>query len=130
MKVNVATVDIKKTRDAWPVGEFQPALVLPRKDNIRWQVLDAPHTPGNVPVWAGTEFDEYVRIPLFQYHLNPNADYAFAFMLQLGLSFVGHLHQPITRMHIVTGDPVELVYDSDNKLTHLVCWIGFAVAFD
>ena len=126
MNMIVSTIDITETRKNWAAGEFKPALVIPhKKDN--WRVLDAPHTPGVAPVWAVVDSDTYIRIPLFQYQLSPHADFALAFMLQLGLSFVGYLPYKIKTLHIVTGDPVELVYDENKQLSHMICWIGFAV---
>lgn len=128
MTINVSTIDVNKTRENWPPNAtFSPALVVSKPDG-KWLVLDAPHTPGVQPTWADADSDGLMRIPVFQYHLNPNADLALAFMLQLGLSFVGYLQEKIKQVHIVTGDPVELIYDEQNNLKHMVCWIGFAVS--
>lgn len=129
MTLKVSTIDINKTRESWPAGtEFKPALVQPR-DKDSWLVLDAPHTPGVQPVWANTDSDEYIRIPVFQYKLNPNADLALAFMLHLGLSFVGYVERKIKKLHIVTADPVELIYDENNQPQYMICWVGFAASF-
>lgn len=130
MKIKLSRLDIVKTRSTWPIGStFMPALVEPRSKRY-WRVLQAPHLPGNVPLWLNTGADEYVRIPLFQYKLNAKADLALAFMLQLGLSIVGHVSHTIEYLHIVTGDPVELVYDAAGNADYMICWIGFAMAIE
>lgn len=131
MNIKTITVDIPQTRAAWPGGEFLPAYVAPRgSDKNVWYVLDKKHLPGRAPSWAIANGDEYIRIPLFSYTLSPRGDVSLAFMLQLGLSVVGHLPAPITQLRIASGTPVELVYDSANKLTHMTYWVGFAAAID
>lgn len=131
MKLKVERVDIQKTRANWPEGTpFEPALVVPtdRLDGANWVVLDAPFNPGETPAWARTQNDEYLRIPLFSYDLNPAADLALAFMLQLGLSCAAQFPGKVARFFVVIGNPVELLYDEDtNKNTGLRYWVGFAV---
>jgi hypothetical protein len=130
MKLKVSRLDIGQTQANWPENEvFAPALVQPRArdDKYKWTVLNAPLRPGAKPVFSSTIHDEYIRIPLFQYRLSGKADHALAFMLQLGLAVVGHVPQPIAHLHIVTGAPVELVYDNDG-VSHMLCWVGFAFA--
>lgn len=118
-------MDIARTRDGWTTGDFSPAYVFPRKDSEAWQVLDAPRQPNCAPSFASSAADEYIRIPLFPYSLSPTGDIALAFMLQFGLSFVGYIPGKIRLLHIVTGNPVELIY-SNSTLTHMKYWIGFA----
>lgn len=125
MDVTRIRVDIDKTRAAWPGGEFTPAYVFPRKDKERWIVLDAPYIIGAKSSFALTSSDEYIRVPLFSYQLNPVGDMALSFMLQFGLSFAGSLGGNIRKLIIVSGHPVELVY-SDRTLTHMNCWLGLA----
>lgn len=131
MDLKIARVDIEKTKAAWPAETpFAPAYVRKFKHGERknWLVLGAPYNPGEEPIWDLTEHDEYFRIPLFSYDLSPQPDYAFAFMLQLGLSCAGHLPREISGFYVVTGTPVELVHDSDtNTNVGIRCWIGFAV---
>jgi hypothetical protein len=131
MKLKVERVDIQRTRANWPEGTpFEPAFIMPadKLDGANWIALDAPFDPGENPVWAYTQNDEYLRIPLFSYDLNPAADMALAFMLQLGLSCAAKLPGKVSRFFVVTGSPVELLYDEDtNKNTGIRYWVGFAV---
>lgn len=131
MKVSVDRLDIQTTRARWPDGEpFMPALIKPVEavGGANWYVLDAAYTPGEQPIWAFSAHDEYLRIPLFAYDLNPKADLAFAFMLQLGLSCAGYLPGPVRHFYVATGNPVELLYDPDTGLNSgLRYWVGFAV---
>lgn len=125
MDVITTRVDIERTRAGWPSGEFLPACVFSRDDKCNWQVLDAPYVFNCPPSFSSTAVDEYIRIPLFSYKLSPVGDIALAFMLRFGLSFVGQIPGKIQKLHIVTGNPVELIY-ADRQLTHMNCWIGFA----
>lgn len=125
MDITKVRIDIDKTRAAWPGGEFSPAYVFPRKDKEKWIVLDAPYSIGENPSFALTSSDEYIRIPLFVYRLNPVGDMALSFMLQFGLSFAHSIGVGIRKLIVVSGHPVELIY-SDNTLTHMNYWIGFA----
>jgi hypothetical protein len=131
MKVSVARLDMKKTRDSWPAGTpFAPALIKPVESvgGSDWYVLDQCYVPGERPTWAFSEHDEYLRIPLFSYDLHPKADLAMAFMLQMGLACAGYLPGPVKHFHVVTGNPVELLYDEDSgQHSGLRYWFGFAV---
>jgi hypothetical protein len=131
MNLNVAQLDLKKTREQWPADvPFSPAYVKKFKpgDPVRWVVLDAPFNPGEKPSWALAEHDEYLRIPLFPYYLSSQSDLALAFMLQFGLSCAGHFPGPVENFFVVTGTPVELLYEPDtNNNVGLRYWVGFAV---
>lgn len=131
MKVSVARLDMKKTRERWPEGvPFEPALIKPIEDvgGSKWHILDAAYNPGEQPVWAFSEHDEYLRIPLFSYDLNPAADLAMAFLLQIGLSCAAYLPRPVHHFYVATGNPVELLYDPDTgSHSGLRYWFGFAV---
>ena len=134
MKLIVDQLDINKTRLSWPPGApFEPAMVR-AKDKLpgnKWQVLTEQLLPGDTPVWSLAEYDEYVRVPLFSYDLNPSADLALAFMLQLGLACSAYIPNNVTHLYVVTGTPVELLYDVDTDVnTSIRCWIGFAVITD
>lgn len=133
MKLVVEQLDLEKTREHWPREvPFRPALVKDRRrDKAHWLSLTAPFVPGELPHFAQTEHDEYIRIPLFPYMLSYQGDLALAFMLQLGLSCAAYLPGPVTGMYIVTGKPVELLYDPDtNELTGMRYWVGFAVTLE
>lgn len=129
MNLSVSRVDLEKTRQNWPADKaFAPAHVMARHDKNNWFVLSAAFVPGEEPSWYQTVSDEFIRIPLFPYLLNAEADLAFAFMLQLGLSCASRFPGPVTDFHVVTGVPVELAYDNNNeKLQHLEYWFGFGV---
>jgi hypothetical protein len=131
MKLSVDRIDLKRTRSNWPDGEpFLPARVLPveKLGGADWHVLDAPYLPGESPTWAHSAHDEYLRIPIFSYDLSPKADLALAFMLQMGLSCASYLPGAVSHFYVVTGDPVELLYDTDTDInTGLRYWFGFAV---
>jgi hypothetical protein len=131
MKTTVETLDMVKTQAHWPKDTpFTPALVRRRHkhDKGRWAVLSEQLMPGEHPSWSYAAHDEYLRIPLFPYMLSSQGDLALAFMLQLGLSCAGHLPGRVTGFYVVTGQPVELLYDdATNENTGLRYWVGFAV---
>lgn len=135
MKLDVVQLDMAQTKAGWPKEiPFAPAYVHNRKpgDTAKWLVVNAQLTPGPVPVsWALAEHDEYVRIPLFPYLLSHKADLALAYMLQLGLSCAGQLPSTVSHFFVVTGSPVELLYDPDTDAnTGLSYWVGFAVVLN
>lgn len=128
MKLKISRVNLEKTRENWPADKsFAPAYIEPRgkQDKNNWYVLAEPLLPGDKPIWYQTVTDEYIRIPLYPYILSSEADLAFAFMLQLGLSCAAELPKPIAALHIVTGVPVEIA--SDGAAAHLDYWVGFAI---
>jgi len=131
MKLLVDQIDLELTRRHWPKEQpFAPAMVKPKSklDRGNWLVLSSPLVPGGVPEWSSTDHDEYLRIPLFPYTLDPAADLALAFMLQLGLSCAGQLPGKVSDFYVVTGTPVELRYDEDTDINiGLNYWVGFAV---
>ena len=134
MKLFIDQLDIAKTRANWPEGEaFMPALVRHRgrDDKYDWRVLAEPLVPGAVPHWSAATRDEYVRVPLFPYLLSAEGDLALAFMLQLGLTCAGQLPGKVEAAHIVTGVPVDLLYDPTNSHpTGMRYWVGFAVVME
>lgn len=134
MKLQVSQLDLKKTAENWPKEQsFQPALLVkqPAMHPDNWLVCDAPIVPGEPPVWMSALHDQYVRIPLFKYCLNAEADLALAYMLQLGLSCAGYLPGAVRKFHVVTGSPVDLLYDdATNKAVGLQYWVGLAVVID
>lgn len=131
MKLIFEQLDLEKTRANWPDGTpFQPALVKYRRDDKRhWLALSAPLVPGSAPQWAKTERDEYVRIPLFPYLVpGSEADRALAFAVQLGLSCAGHLPGRVEAFWVVTGVPVQLLYDpATDQSSGMRFWLGLAV---
>lgn len=131
MNFKVCRVDMAKVEATWPREvPFAPAYVQKRPpgDTKKWLVLAEPIVPGTPPLWSLSEHDEYVRIPLFPYLLSPEADLALAFMLQLGLSCASHLTAAVASFYVVTGVPVEILYDPDTDTNvNIRCWIGFAV---
>lgn len=134
MNIEVSRLDLKKTAENWPADiPFQPALVVkqPTVHPEDWWIADAPLTPDEPPSWASAKQDQYVRIPLFQYRLDSEADIAFAYMLQLGLSCAGHLPGPVKKFHVVTGNPIDLLYDDAiNTSLGLLYWFGLAVVIN
>lgn len=134
MKLQVSQLDLKKTAANWPSDRpFMPALLIkqPVMHPEDWWVSDAPIIPGEQPVWASAKQDQYIRIPLFEYNLNSSADLALAYMLQLGLSCAGYLPGPVSKFHVVTGNPVDLLHDdATNKTIGLRYWVGVAVVVD
>jgi hypothetical protein len=131
VELKTVRLDLETTRENWPADQrFAPAYVRKFKHGERknWLVLGAALQPGKEPVWGLTEHDEYLRIPLFPYDLNPAPDFALAFMLQLGLSCASYIPKAIDGFYVATGTPVDLRYDPDtNNPTGIRCWIGFAV---
>jgi hypothetical protein len=134
MKLDIIQLDMEKTKAAWPREiPFAPAYTHSRKpgDKAKWLALDAPLKPGEPVSWALAEHDEYVRIPLFPYVLHHKADLALAYMLQLGLSCAGQLPKTVSNFFVVTGSPVEILYDPDTDAnTGLSYWVGFAITLN
>lgn len=133
MQLEVVQIDLHKTREHWPVTTpFAPAYVRKFKAGERhnWWVLDQQLMPGSPPVWSSVAHDDYIRVPLFSYVLNPEADLALAFMLQLGLSCAAYMPKGVKKLLIATGQPVELLYDPDTDVnTGIRSWVGFAVIY-
>lgn len=135
MKVIFDQLDMHKTRQLWPKDTpFQPALVKTRERSgaAEWVVLSEPLVPNQPPKWSLAEHDEYVRIPLFPYVVqSPQADRALAFALQLGLTCAGYLPAAVQTFHVVTGVPVQLLYDPDTDTdSGLRFWLGLAVILE
>jgi hypothetical protein len=134
MDLQVSRLDIKKTAQNWPVGvPFQPAILIkqPTVHPLDWWIADSQVVPGEPPNWVSARQDQYVRIPLFSYDLSPEADLALAYMVQLGLSCAGYLPGRVKKFHVVTGNPVDLLYDDAiNKSVGLRYWFGLAVVTD
>lgn len=132
MNVVVSRLDIKTTRANWPADmPFAPALIHAKQPGQPedWWVVDAQLSPGTPPSIANTTHDQYLRIPVFEYMLSPKADMAFAAVFQMGLACVGYVAKPIKTLHVVTGNPVDLIYGDDiNTAVGLRYWFGFAIA--
>jgi hypothetical protein len=131
MNTKITRVDILRTKASWPDAAFKPAHVFPRgSDTRKWLIADSAVRPDSAINWASADHDEYIRIPLFQYKLSARGDVALAFAFKLGLICAGQFDQQIEHLHIVTGDPVELLSDSSGAVTGMSYWLGFAVAFE
>ena len=130
MELKVSRIDLAKTQANWPAGmAFAPRLTLPRPvEHVeRWLVVSEPVVPGQPPVLSESYQDPYVSIPLFAYRLNPASDLALAYMVQLGLSCAAHTPAEIKKLHVVTGYPVDLLYeDGTNNHIGIRYWFGFA----
>lgn len=108
---------------------FSPAFIYKRPTEFveRWQVVTAPVVPGQPQEVTESYQDTYVRIPLFAYQLKPDADLAFAYMVQLGLSCAAYIPGSVKKLHVVTGFPVDLLYGDDiNTHIGIQYWFGFA----
>lgn len=132
MNIVMSRIDLKTTRAKWPADiAFAPALIVAKKPGVpeNWYAVDARLDDGQSPSFSDTRHDQYLRVPLFEYLLSPEADIAFATVVQLGLTCVGYVAQPIKTLHIVTGSPVDLIYEDDiNTAVGLRYWFGFAFA--
>lgn len=130
MQLKVSRVDLARTKKSWPPDiAFEPAYVYKRPTETveRWLVVSAPVIPGQPQELSESYQDPYIRIPLFSYTLNPEADLAFAYMVQLGLSCASYTPANIKKLHVVTGFPVDLLYaDGITKPTGIQYWFGFA----
>lgn len=132
MKTVISRLDIKATRENWPADmPFKPALVVAKQPGQpeEWTVVDAPVRDKEQPSFGYTTHDQYLRIPLFEYTLNPKADLAMAAIVQIGLACVGYVQKPIKTLHVVAGNPVDLLYGDDiNTPVGIRYWFGFAFA--
>ena len=130
MQLKVSRVDLARTRKSWPADvDFAPAYIYKRPTEVveRWLVVSAPVIPGQPQKLSASYQDPYIRIPLFSYKLNPDADLAFAYMVQLGLSCAGYTPKNVNKLHVVTGFPVDLLYeDGITKPVGIQYWFGFA----
>lgn len=130
MRLKVDTVDLDITRQNWPEQlPFRPALIVPRKQDKRAWLSSCSPIEVNKPIeWCDTGHDEFIRIPLFPYLLNATGDLALAYMLQLGLYCAGQFPGKLADLWIVTGRPVELLFNQDNeRAASMRYWVGFAV---
>jgi hypothetical protein len=129
MHVRLSRLDLKKTRANWPADmPFAPAFIYKRPvEHVeRWHVVTDPVQFQAQQLTTTISYqDPYVRIPLFEYRLSPDADVALADMLQLGFAAAEHIPAPVKSLHIVAGFPVDLVYARDT-LASLQYWFGFA----
>lgn len=130
MELQVSRLDLALTKKTWPEDlPFAPAYVYKRPTAFveRWRVVNSAIVPGRSPRIVDSYQDPYIRIPLFQYALNPEADLAFAYMIQLGLTCASHIPSAVKKLHIVTGFPVDLLYDDAIKKPNVLrYWFGFA----
>lgn len=130
MELKVSRMDMARTKAAWPADlPFAPAYIYKRPTELveRWQVVDEPVQPGLPHVVSESYQDPYIRIPLFNYRLNPDADLALAYMVQLGLSCAAAIPGSVKKLHVVTGFPVDLLYADDiKKPVGISYWFGFA----
>lgn len=131
MKITFEHIDLVKTQSSWPAGQpFAPALVKTRKklENLNWTVLAEKHINGQPPRWAYSHHDDYVRIPLFEYDLPIKLNLAMASLFSMGVVCAASLQKEIRRLHIVTGVPVEILFDENkNEDVGVRYWFGFAV---
>ena len=131
MELKVSRVDLRKTKANWPTDlPFAPAHIerQPTMHPENWFVLDAPLMPGETPSWAIAKNDPYVRVPLFPYRLSEKADLALAYMVQLGLCCAAALPGPVKKFWVVTGVPVDLLYeDGINTSIGIEYWFGLAL---
>lgn len=131
MKISTEQVDLVKTRQQWPTEKvFRPRLVKKRKEleNLNWTVLADQYINGVAPVWEYSHHDDYVSIPLFEYELPAQLNSALSACLPLGLTCAASLKKNIRRLHVVTGVPVEIVFDEEkNEDIGVRFWLGFAV---
>jgi hypothetical protein len=134
MNVVTSRIDLKTTRANWPRDmAFAPALVKAKQPGQPedWYAIDAKLELDQPPSFADTRHDQYLRVPLFEYVLSPEADLAFAHVVQLVLSCAGYIGRPIKTLHIVTGNPVDLIYaDSINTASGLRYWFGIAFSLE
>lgn len=133
MNTIVSRLDMKTTAERWPSDiPFAPALIqaIQPGQPEDWIVVDARVTPDSPPSFAYARHDQYLRIPLFDYMLSPEADLAFASVIQIGLACVGHIQKPVRTLHVVTGNPVDLLYEDaiSTSAAGLRYWFGFAIA--
>lgn len=130
MLVKITRLDLVKTRATWPDEAFAPAFVYARRDDKRkWIVFDKPIAADQELSWASAATDEYVRVPLFKYTLPPQGDVALAKAFELGARCAEQFGGVVTHLHIVTGNPVELVSNVDGRVVAMDYWFGFAVVF-
>ena len=131
MNIKLTRLDLLRTKASWPDAVFSPAYVDSRSSGTqKWLVADSRISADSAINWAISANDEYIRIPLFEYKLPPQGDTALAHIFKLGLICAGQLDRQIEHLHIVTGDPVELIPNGSAGISGMTYWLGFAVAFE
>lgn len=124
MEVTYDRVDMVACRRE---GITKPEQIIQRGPNETWMVPDGPVVVGQPVDWSLTKQGDYVKIPVIPYLLNKEPDLAMAFMLAIALNCAFELNHAVSRLHIVTGVPLEALPENPNSGLGLRLWIGFGV---
>jgi hypothetical protein len=83
-----------------------PHDVIQRQSGEIWLVPHAPVSLDQPVAWQHHKREDYVYVPLHPYLLPTSPDLALGFMLQLGIKLASELGQPLRRLHLAIGHPV------------------------
>ncbi len=121
MEVRYDRIDLVASRQLFaPGARFEPAQVITRQPKETWLIADGPVRREAPVPFVYCHQEALVRIPLIPYLTQAAPDLAMAFAFSLGIRCASQLTQPIARVHIVTGVPVETCEDG-----MLRYWAGF-----
>lgn len=83
--------------------------------NELWFVPFKPLDFANAPDWRTYRREPHIVIPVFPYLTNTNISDALGFAFQLGVRALHDLGaRPVRRLHLVIGEQVEQVLDTNN----------------
>lgn len=108
-------------------GGPPPHAVIPRLSSEQWLVAHAPVRDGGVSDWARQTKEGHVYIPVFPYLLQPAPELAIAYAMQLGLLAGLSIGQPVRRLHLVIGSPVNSVQADAGVMLQLQLGFGVVV---
>jgi len=134
MQIIVKQIDIPRTKDSWPGGIFNPAYVASRESGVDfdWLIADSPvpdDAAGGIE-WATARGSEYIRIPLFEYLIKPQGNFALTFAFKTGVIAASLAPILVKKIYCVTGTPVEIVQDKSGQAVALSYWLGFAFSYE
>lgn len=92
-------------------GITRPEQVIARGTNEVWLVPDGPVRLGQPVSWSRTRQGDHVRIPLIPYLLHREGDLTLAFMAAYAFNCAFELNHQVSRLHLVTGVPLETLPD-------------------
>jgi hypothetical protein len=127
MEVTHSRIDVA----AMLAANQRPAAIVDRAPGESWLVsYDAIRMESPIQ-WANTVREAEVFIPMARYILNPEADLALAYIMQLGIRVSIDVGRPVKRLHLATGFPVDDVTDPHtNERLHFRYWLGFGIVLE
>ena len=119
-KINLAAAEDRQQPPGDVVKRSHPAEI--------WHVPFSPLNLVDPPDWRHVKRDNNVYIPLFPYLVSNDPANALGFAFQLGVRAIHDLGgQPVQRLHLAIGDPVNQVHDQASGELVWQFYLGFGV---